>query len=206
MRHRVSMLLISAAVAFASDVAAESRIVAQGRTGAEGDGKADVVTIVLVSGHVAKEGCAEGDVLVGRFAVKVRKPSGRTVKTNLNDLVGSPELRFVPGPAGMIFFDFTHDGRPCFAVAEMSCGNNGFYRFFALAQNGTVSLLCFAPPPNGRHIFGNNTIANDESLRVTKDGFECDTYNNADGESHTAVFRWMPEQGIFMEVEEKVSK
>ncbi len=198
--YRFGVVAVIAAIGSAF---AENRTVAEGSIDVNGDAKLEVVKIMFVGGRAVNESCAEGEILVGRFAIQVQLGNGKAVRTDLNSLVGKTDLRFFPGPEPLHFFELTHDGRPSFGLAEVSCGNNSFYRFFALSPDGNAVLLGFTPPPDGLYILGNDTSPGPEMLRPTATGFECDSYENADGKGYTNAFRWLPEHNIFMHVTSK---
>ena len=205
-KHGILLGLIAAVVV--TPVFGENCTVAEGKADGRSGAKAEVVRVILVRGRAANEGCLGHELIIGAFAIKVQLPGGRTITTSLNELVKKAELRFECGPVGITFLDLTHDGRRCFGLSEVSCGANAFYRFFAISPDGNVKLLRFAPPPDGCYILGNDTVPYHDSLRdslrETPDGFEADTFNNADDKVHTSVFRWVPENDIFMQVAERV--
>src|SRR3972149_8660562 len=192
MRKLACWFSVAAVIAASSAAFAEKRSIAEGSIDCDGDGKPEVVKVVFVGGRAVNEGCAEGEILVGKFAIQVQRGTGKAVRTDLSSLVGKAELRFLPGPQHISFFDLTQDGRLSFGHAEASYGNNSFYRFFALSPEGKVVLPRFAQPLVGFYVLGNNTSPQPEVLRPTPDGFECDSYNNADGNAYTDVFRWVP--------------
>lgn len=151
------------------------------------DRPASHVLLFQTSGGCCLKGCTGEDSLIGDFAISVRLDSG-SVTTTLNPMMGGKSLRF-PARAGtlphIVFGDYNEDGRPDFALSEVSCGTMVGYYLFTIAESGPVRPLRLA---NGGPI---GMMGESISARIptSPEGLVAPIYNNFTGKGEAVIYR-----------------
>jgi hypothetical protein len=196
-RRRVSLIGFPAVILLSLLPAyARAQAVAEGFVELKPDRPPIHVLVYQVWGGVCPEGCTDGDVFVGDFAISVLLESGKRVTTPLNSMMGGGTLRFPVGRWGLwhlVFDDYNDDGRPDFALAELSCGNNDGYYLFTISESGRVKLL---PQASGGAIgMQGDTVST--RIPTSPEGLVATIYNNATGKGETVIYRWNRSRSVF---------
>ena len=119
----------------------------------DGDGVAERIQIVLVSGkrYVDNPYCGGGEKWEGQFVVRVRTRTGRLRReTPLNRLfdpgVDKPMSLFFWTPKfRLVVHDYNHDGRMDFNLGQYGVCIGNRYRLFTITRQGAVSALSIDP-------------------------------------------------------------
>ena len=154
------------------------------------------VLLFETSGSVPIRGCAGEDQVIGEFAISVRLHSGRRVTTPLNPIMGGRSLRFPAARATLphiVLDDYNGDGRPDFALSEVSCGTLVGYYLFTIADSGRVRPLRLE---NGGLIgmMGESISA---LIPTSPVGLVAPIFNNLTVKGEAVIYRWNARRALF---------
>ena len=191
------MLLLLAALAWPAPApGAGSQVIAKVRADLDGDGAAETLEVVMLSGRReldAEPWCGAGDMWRGRFELRVRRGGRVLDRRAFGPLFWPPdgqgeEITFW-APLRIVLADYNGDGRPDFNLGQYGSCNGNLYRLYTLGPAGRLAEL---PLAGGGAVLVSGAGRSNSTRAIAARGgvISASHYDNLLGRVVTRRWRW----------------
>ncbi|MCF8034780.1 MAG: hypothetical protein K9K66_14065 [Desulfarculaceae bacterium] len=189
-------MILALCVAPALAATPQGRVIARLEADLDGDGAAEVLELVMLSGQRVKDRepwCGAGEKWRGRFELRVGRGDIVLDRRGFAALFWPPEGQgeeaFFWAPLKIITADYNGDGRLDFNLGQYGSCNGNLYRIFGLGPDGRLREL---PLATGGALFvsGAGRANSTGAIRARGGVISAPAYDNTQGKEITRRWRW----------------